>query len=103
MATLLGLGGSSVLSWYFGQVGDLSRTFGTFGAVGVLMLWLLLTGLVVLLGAELNAELEHQVEADSTVPPEQPLGRGELWWRTVPEERKTTATPDLLGLWGRSS
>lgn len=79
MATLLWLGGSSVLSWYFGQVGDLSRTFGTFGAVGVLMLWLLLTGFVVLLGAELNAELEHQVEADSTVPPEQPLGRRGAW------------------------
>jgi membrane protein len=39
------------------------------------MLWLYLTANVVLLGAELNAEMEHQTAKDSTVGPDRPLGQ----------------------------
>jgi membrane protein len=38
------------------------------------MIWLWLSTIVVLLGAELNAEIEHQTARDSTVPPDKPLG-----------------------------
>jgi membrane protein len=44
-------------------------------AVAVMMLWLYLTAACVLLGAELNAELEHQTERDSTKGQPEPLGR----------------------------
>jgi membrane protein len=39
------------------------------------MMWLFLTAYVVLLGAELNAELERQTKADTTEGPPKPLGQ----------------------------
>jgi membrane protein len=39
------------------------------------MLWLYISALVVVLGAELNAALETQTIRDSTTGPDQPLGR----------------------------
>jgi membrane protein len=79
VATLLWLAGSALFSWYFQSFGDLDKTFGAFGAAALLMLWLLLTAFVVLVGAELNAELEHHVKPDSTVPPDRPLGQRGAW------------------------
>jgi membrane protein len=38
------------------------------------MTWIWLSAIIVLVGAELNAELEHQTERDSTVGPEKPMG-----------------------------
>jgi len=39
------------------------------------MMWLWLSAIIVLLGAELNAEIEHQTARDTTVGPDRPLGR----------------------------
>lgn len=38
------------------------------------MLWLFLTAFIILLGAEINSELEHQTQIDSTIGPDKPLG-----------------------------
>ena len=50
------------------------KTYGTLAGVIVLMLWLYLTALVVLLGAEINSEAEQQTAWDSTIGPPQPMG-----------------------------
>ena len=55
--------------------GNYDRTYGSMAAVVVTMLWLFLTALCILVGAEINAETEHQTAHDSTEGPEQPLGR----------------------------
>ena len=48
------------------------------------MIWLWISAIVVLLGAELNAEIEHQTARDSTVGAEKPLGaRGAVMADTV--------------------
>jgi membrane protein len=48
------------------------------------MIWLWISTIVVLLGAELNAEIEHQTARDSTVGAEKPLGeRGAVMADTV--------------------
>ncbi len=48
------------------------------------MMWLWISTIVVLLGAELNAEIEHQTARDSTVGAEKPLGtRGAVMADTV--------------------
>jgi membrane protein len=65
---------SIAFSIYAANFGSYNETYGSLGAVIVLMLWLYLTALLVLLGAEINAELEHQTARDSTVGPERPLG-----------------------------
>jgi membrane protein len=51
-----------------------NKTYGAFFGVIVLLLWLFLSAFAVLLGAELNAELELQTRRDTTVGPPQPLG-----------------------------
>jgi len=64
---------SLLLSLYTNRVGGDAET-GVLGAVGVLLLWLFVSAYVVLLGAEIDSELEHQTARDTTVGPERPMG-----------------------------
>ena len=61
-ATVLMLVSSAGLSLYVSNVGRYDQVYGQLGAVVVLMLWLYVTGLVVLLGAEANAVLARMAE-----------------------------------------
>ncbi len=74
-ATLLWLGGSALFSLYVSNFGSYGKTYGSMGAVAILLLWFYLTAYVILLGAELNAEMEHQTREDSTVGRPEPMGR----------------------------
>ena len=51
------------------------RTYGSFGAAAGAMTWMWMSNVIVLLGAELNAEIEHQTAVDSTTGPPRPMGR----------------------------
>jgi membrane protein len=73
-AAVVWIVGSLLFSFYAANFGKYNETYGALGAVVVLMLWLLLTALVVILGAEINCELERQTARDSTVGEERPLG-----------------------------
>jgi membrane protein len=75
LATIGWLIGSGLFSWYVSNFGSYNETYGSLGAVAVLMMWFWLSALIVLLGAELNAEMEHQTERDTTRGHEKPLGR----------------------------
>ncbi|HEX5418507.1 MAG TPA: YihY/virulence factor BrkB family protein [Gammaproteobacteria bacterium] len=59
--TLLWLIGSGLFSWYVSNFGNYNETYGSLGAVAVLMLWFWLSAYFVLLGGELNAEMERRV------------------------------------------
>ena len=59
LATTLWLVGSLGFRFYVVNFGNYDATYGTVGAVIVLMLWLYLSGLVIVIGAEMNAEIEH--------------------------------------------
>lgn len=61
-------------SVYVSNFGSYSKTYGSVGAVIILMTWFYLSSYVVLAGAELNAEIEHQTRRDTTKGPEQPMG-----------------------------
>ncbi|GGI06889.1 YihY/virulence factor BrkB family protein [Egicoccus halophilus] len=87
VATVLWLLGSAAFTLYVENFGNFGETYGAFAGVIVLMLWLLLTGFVVLLGAEINAEQERQTQRDTTVGEPEPLGtRGANAADTTPEQ-----------------
>lgn len=74
IATVLWISASAAFSYYAREMGSYNETYGTLGAAVVLLLWLFLSAFAVLLGAEINSEIEHQTARDSTVGPERPLG-----------------------------
>jgi membrane protein len=73
-AAMLWLGGSLLLSWYLGNFGNYDATYGSLGAAIGLMMWMWMSAIIVLCGAELNAEIEHQTATDTTVGPGRPMG-----------------------------
>jgi membrane protein len=76
---------SSVLfSWYIANFGAYNATYGSLGAAVGMMMWMWISAIVILLGGELNAEIEHQTARDSTVGSEKPLGqRGAVMADTI--------------------
>lgn len=62
-------------SWYVTNFGSYNETYGSLGAVVGFMTWIWISTIVVLLGAELNAEMEHQTAQDTTKAPDKPMGR----------------------------
>lgn len=75
LASSLWLAGSTALSAYVARVSVFNHTLGALGAMMLLLTWLFLSAFAVLLGAELNAELERQTTRDTTEGPELPVGR----------------------------
>jgi membrane protein len=74
IATAIWLLGSLGFTLYVESFGNYEETYGAIAGVIVLMLWLYLASFAVLLGAEVNAELERQTVADTTVDDERVLG-----------------------------
>ena len=66
---------SLLFSWYTENFGSYNETYGSLGAVIGFMTWLWLSNIVILFGAKLNAETEHQTARDSTVGRPEPIGR----------------------------
>jgi membrane protein len=58
-ATSLWLAASLAFKYYVANWGNYTETYGLIGAVMILLLWFYITGLAILLGAEMNAEIEH--------------------------------------------
>lgn len=75
IAAVLWIVGSALFTLYVRSSATYGETYGALGGVVVLLLWLYLTGFIVMLGAEINAELEHQTARDTTKGPPEPMGR----------------------------
>jgi membrane protein len=73
-AAIAWLVASALLSWYLANFADYNATYGSLGAAIGLMMWLWVSSIVILFGAELNSEIEHQTARDSTVGRGKPLG-----------------------------
>jgi membrane protein len=74
LAAAFWMGGSVVYTWGLDRFTHFGVTYGSLGAILGLMLWLWFSAMTMLLGAELNAEIEHQTAQDTTVGPYRPLG-----------------------------
>jgi membrane protein len=66
---------SALLSLYLSNFANYDATYGSLGAAIGLMMWMWISAIVILLGAELNAEVEHQTARDTTTGRERPMGR----------------------------
>lgn len=74
IATLLWIAASLGFTAYVQNFSNYNETYGTIGSVIILILWFYISAFVVLLGAEINAEMEHQTKVDSTVGEDKPMG-----------------------------
>ena len=66
--------GSAGLSLYLSNFADYDATYGTLGAAIGFMTWMWLSAIVILVGGELNAEIEHQTAIDTTIGGDRPMG-----------------------------
>lgn len=74
VAALLWMIMSVGFSWYVSGFGSYDRTYGALGAIIAFMTWIWLSTTVILLGGELNAEMEHQTARDTTTGMPLPMG-----------------------------
>jgi membrane protein len=73
-AALLWLAVSMLFSWYVATFDSYNRVYGSLGAAVGFMVWLWISAVIVLLGGQLNAEMEHQTSRDTTRGKARPLG-----------------------------
>lgn len=77
VAGMLWLAGSLMFSWYVSSFGTYNETYGSLGAVIGFMTWIWISATIVLVGGEINAEMEHQTARDTTTGAELPMGERE--------------------------
>ena len=73
-ACIIWIAASVGFSIYVSNFGSYNESFGSMAGVIILLMWLWISAFIVLMGAELNAEMEAQTKADTTVGPDQPMG-----------------------------
>jgi membrane protein len=66
LATILWIAASVLFSWYTANFGSYNQTYGSLGAVIGFMTWLWISAIVILIGAELDAEMERHTARDTT-------------------------------------
>lgn len=75
VAATLWVTGSLLFALYLHTFGSYAKMYGALGGVVVLLMWFYLSSFFVVLGAEINAEMERQTEQDTTEGAEVPMGQ----------------------------
>ena len=71
---MLWIAASMLFSWYVTTFDSYNRLYGSLGAGVGFMVWLWISAVIVLLGGEINAQMEHQTARDTTEGRAKPLG-----------------------------
>lgn len=79
IATLGWVAMTLAFGFYTANFANYDATYGALGAVVGLLMWLYLSAYILILGAELNSEIEHQTARDSTRGPDQPMGQRDAY------------------------
>ena len=73
-STLLWVAATVGFGLYASNVSDYNATYGSLAAVVIFQMWLFLSSYAVLIGAEINSEMERQTLRDTTVGADRPIG-----------------------------
>lgn len=93
MATVVWVAASAGYSIYLRNFADYQATYGSLGALVGFLLWIWLSVLILIVGAQVNAEMEHQTRRDTTQPPDEPMGsRGAYMADTLGEPAEHVGT-----------
>lgn len=85
-ATLVWIAASAAFSFYLQRFANYEATYGSLGAIIGFLMWTWISVIILILGAKLNAEMEHQTAIDSTTGAPQPMGeRGAFMADTLGE------------------
>jgi membrane protein len=106
LAAMLWLVASLLFSWYLSNFADYNATYGSLGAVIGFMMWTWISLVILLAGAELNAEMEHQTAYDTTTGVPRPMGmRGATMADTLGRSREAghAEKPDAFDPSARAS
>jgi membrane protein len=100
-AATLWLIASALFAFYVRTFANYGKTYGALGGVIALLMWFYISSIIVVLGAQINAEMERQTRHDTTEGPEAPMGqRGAYAADTVGppagKEDSRTASPTAL-------
>jgi membrane protein len=76
-AVFLWIVGSSLLSWYLSDFANYTATYGSLGAAIGLMMWMWMSAIIVMWGAELNSEIERQMGLATAAERPEPLGNSD--------------------------
>lgn len=69
---------SMLFSWYVTNFGNYNEVYGSLGAVIVLMMWLWITSMVIMIGAEINSEVERQLDKENGLTiPDDPVAKAD--------------------------
>ncbi|HLM26230.1 MAG TPA: YihY/virulence factor BrkB family protein [Thermoleophilaceae bacterium] len=68
LAVLAWIAASGLFALYVANFGSYNKTYGTLGGIVTLLVWMWLTNIAVLFGAELNSELERSRELEAGTP-----------------------------------
>lgn len=74
LATVAWFATSVSFSYYLENFANYNAIYGSLGAIVGFMIWIWLSVTIILIGAEVNAEIEHQTRRDSTIGPDKPMG-----------------------------
>jgi membrane protein len=74
IAATLWLGASAAFAYYVQTFASYGKTYGALGGVIALLMWFYISSFIIVLGAEVNAEMERQTRKDTTVREDAPLG-----------------------------
>ena len=86
LAAIVWIVASILFSWYAANFGSYNKTYGSLGAAIGFMTWIWISTIVILVGAELDAEMEHQTARDTTEGKPRPMGaRGARMADTIGE------------------
>jgi membrane protein len=99
LATLLWLIVSLAFKTYIANFGSYTETYGIIGGVMMLLLWFYLSGIAILIGAELNAEIEHASPYGKDVGEKMPGEKkaiGAVAERTYEEKKAKGEIPDRI-------
>ena len=105
LTAVVWLAASIGFSWYLQNFANYGATYGSLGAVIGFMMWVWVSSTIFIIGAEINAELEHQTALDTTDLPEKPIGeRGARVADTIGKSssRGKPATSEKRGLFRRA-